>query len=137
MAGNEYAGYLPGTIPKFLCNLHNNYLTREPQSVTVCKTAGPLTGVKGIVSLSKAALPAGTVCNTMEASWSSTVLFEVYIDPDRCGKSCVCIDMCSMGVFAKVNGDVYPLNSHLCCSCFKCNEFCPHHAINTRWILKA
>ncbi|RPI38662.1 MAG: hypothetical protein EHM53_08370 [Methanoregulaceae archaeon] len=73
----------------------------------------------------------------MEVSWSSTVQFEVYIDPDRCGKSCVCIDMCSMGVFAKVNGDVYPLNSQLCCSCFKCNEFCPHHAISTRWILRA
>jgi len=99
--------------------------------------AGPLTAVCRTTSLSAAVLPAGTVCYTMEVSWSTTVLFEVYIDPDRCGKSCVCIDMCSMGVFREKDGVVYPWNSHLCCSCFKCNEFCPHHAISTRWILMA
>ncbi len=73
----------------------------------------------------------------MEISLPTTVQFEVYIDPDRCSSSCVCIDMCSMGVFVKKDGQVYPWNSHLCCSCFKCSEFCPHHAISTRWILRA
>ncbi len=73
----------------------------------------------------------------MEVSLPTTVLFEVYIDPHRCTTSAVCVDMCSMGVFVKRNGSVFPLNSHLCCSCFKCNEFCPHNAISTRWILRA
>lgn len=73
----------------------------------------------------------------MEISLPTTVLFEVYIDPHRCRMSGVCIDMCSMGVFAWVDGTVYPLNSHLCCSCFQCSEFCPHHAISARWILRA
>jgi len=73
----------------------------------------------------------------MEVSLPTNISFEVYIDPDCCRRSCVCIDMCSMGVFARVDGAVYPLNSHLCCSCFKCNEFCPHNAIKTRWVLRA
>jgi NAD-dependent dihydropyrimidine dehydrogenase PreA subunit len=73
----------------------------------------------------------------MEVSLPTTVLFEVYIDPDRCTTSAVCVDMCSMGVFVKSNGSVSPLNSHLCCSCFRCSEFCPHNAISTRWILRA
>jgi NAD-dependent dihydropyrimidine dehydrogenase PreA subunit len=99
--------------------------------------AEPLTSVCLTASYTVAGLPAGTVCPTMEVSLPTTVQFEVYIDPDRCRNSCVCIDMCSMGVFVKKDGNVYPWNSHLCCSCFKCNEFCPHHAISTRWILRA
>jgi NAD-dependent dihydropyrimidine dehydrogenase PreA subunit len=107
---------------------------RKPLSAVPFGPAGQLSGVY-IRFHKAAAITAGI--QTMEVSWSSTVQFEVYIDPERCGKSCVCVDMCSMGVFAKVNGDVFPVNSHLCCSCFKCNEFCPHHAISTRWILRA
>lgn len=43
-----------------------------------------------------------------------------------------------MGVFEEKGGQVYPYNSHICCCCcFKCNEFCPNHAISTRWILIA
>jgi NAD-dependent dihydropyrimidine dehydrogenase PreA subunit len=34
----------------------------------------------------------------MEVSLPTTVQFEVYLDPDRCTLSCVCIDLCSMGV---------------------------------------
>ncbi len=73
----------------------------------------------------------------MEISMPTTVQIEVYIDPDRCGNSCICIDLCSMGVFGILDGRTYPVNSQVCCSCFRCNEFCPHHAISTRWILRA
>jgi len=73
----------------------------------------------------------------LEVGPATTVLFEVYIDQERCKLSCVCIDLCSMGVFVRQKHRVYPEKSELCCSCFKCSEFCPEHAISTRWILRA
>ncbi len=80
----------------------------------------------------------------MEVGPSTTVGIEVYIDPDLCRKSRLCrtrhqcIDQCSMGVFVRVNGaGVYPEKSHLCCMCMLCNDFCPEHAICTRWTLRA
>ena len=73
----------------------------------------------------------------MEIYGPTTVLFEVYVDPDRCDNCGACIDLCSMGVFAMTPEGLYPLRSQLCCSCFKCNEFCPRNAISTRWIIRA
>ena len=73
----------------------------------------------------------------MEISAPTTINFEVYVDPERCTSCGICISMCSMGVFVKNRQGVYHERSQLCCSCFKCNEFCPAHAISTRWIVRA
>jgi len=73
----------------------------------------------------------------MEISAPTTILIEVYVDPGRCNNCGICITMCSMGVFANNGDGIYPERSQLCCSCFKCNEFCPRHAISTRWIVRA
>lgn len=80
----------------------------------------------------------------VEVGPATTVGFEVYIDQDLCRKSAdchhqhLCIDRCSMGVFARIHGNgVYPEKSHLCCMCMLCSEFCPAHAITTRWTLRA
>lgn len=73
----------------------------------------------------------------MEICVPTSITFEIYLDPDRCIQCGVCVDMCSMGVFTRNHEGIYPEKSHLCCSCFKCNEFCPEHAISTRWIMRA
>lgn len=73
----------------------------------------------------------------MEICPPTTVLLEVYLDPATCCRTRVCIDMCSMGVFVVDNDRVYPLNSQVCIGCFRCNDFCPSHAIHTRWIVRA
>lgn len=82
--------------------------------------------------------------DTLEVGPSTNVGTEVYIDPDLCKKShhCRtthrCVELCLMGVFVKVKGDgVYPEKSEICCMCFLCHEFCPVHAINVRWTLRA
>ena len=42
-----------------------------------------------------------------------------------------------MGVFDVVNGTVTPVRGYLCCTCLKCSDFCPTHAINTRRTVRA
>ena len=73
----------------------------------------------------------------MEISIPTTVSTEVYLNPDLCRNCGLCIDMCSMGVFANTDEGVYPLKSHLCIACFKCNDFCPENAITTRFVVRA
>jgi 2-oxoglutarate ferredoxin oxidoreductase subunit delta len=73
----------------------------------------------------------------MEISSSVSVYIEVYVDSSLCKGCGLCVDMCSMGVFSDNHAGIYPEKSHLCVACFKCNDFCPENAINTRYILRA
>jgi MinD superfamily P-loop ATPase len=80
----------------------------------------------------------------MEVGPAVSVGIEVYIDPDLCNssRSCrtsqKCVDLCSMGVFVKVKGNgVFSEKSNLCIMCLMCQDFCPEHAISTRWTHRA
>jgi energy-converting hydrogenase B subunit K len=61
----------------------------------------------------------------------------VYIERRLCSNCGICIEMCSMGVFGMVDGDVFPVRMHLCITCLQCADFCPTHAISTRWTVRA
>jgi formate hydrogenlyase subunit 6/NADH:ubiquinone oxidoreductase subunit I len=40
-------------------------------------------------------------------------------------------------VFGVVDDVVYPVKMHLCVTCLRCSDFCPAHAISTRWTVRA
>jgi hypothetical protein len=42
-----------------------------------------------------------------------------------------------MGVFDIIGESVSPVRSYLCCTCLKFSDFCPTHAITTRWTVRA
>jgi len=73
----------------------------------------------------------------LEISAPTTIAIEVYIDRNLCCDYRVCLEMCSMGVFGLVDKEVYPVKMHLCIQCLKCSDFCPAHAISTRWTVRA
>jgi len=70
----------------------------------------------------------------MEVSLPTTVQIEVYIDPDRCTMSCVCIDMCSMGVFEKKGRARVPVQQPDLLLLFQVQRVlpapCHHHAVD-------
>jgi hypothetical protein len=73
----------------------------------------------------------------MEVSLPTTITFEVYIDPDRCGKSLVCTDR-PMGVFQGKRWRGLPVEqSSLLLLVSSAIESCQQHAISTRWIVRA
>jgi len=66
-----------------------------------------------------------------------SLFIEVYVDPSLCIGCRTCIDECSMGVFEMDGDKAYAVHASVCIGCFKCREFCPNHAIQTRWIMRA
>jgi NAD-dependent dihydropyrimidine dehydrogenase PreA subunit len=66
-----------------------------------------------------------------------TLTIEVYIDKHWCCECGTCIGMCSMGVFDHLGKTFMPVRMHVCCTCLKCSDFCPTHAISTSWTLRA
>jgi NAD-dependent dihydropyrimidine dehydrogenase PreA subunit len=73
----------------------------------------------------------------LEISAPTTIAIEVSIDRNLCCDYRICLEECSMGVFELVDNEVCPVKMHLCCSCLKCDDFCPTHAISTRWTVRA
>jgi NAD-dependent dihydropyrimidine dehydrogenase PreA subunit len=73
----------------------------------------------------------------LQISAPATIAVEVYIDRQLCCDYRICLEMCSMGVFGVVDGVVYPVRMHLCITCLRCSDFCPAHAIGTRWTVRA
>jgi len=65
-----------------------------------------------------------------------SLVAEVWVDPLLCRGSGVCVAECSMGVFEIVKHKAYPTHADICIGCFKCLEFCPRHAISSRWIMR-
>lgn len=66
-----------------------------------------------------------------------SVFIEVYVDKPHCNGCGSCVDQCSMGVFRIDEEKAEPVQSQACIGCFKCLDFCPEKAIQTRWIMRA
>ena len=67
---------------------------------------------------------------------SPSLQMEIYIDLLFCNGCANCIDQCTMGVF-KMEGDQASVdNEYICVGCFKCQNFCPMSAIQTRIVMR-
>jgi NAD-dependent dihydropyrimidine dehydrogenase PreA subunit len=73
----------------------------------------------------------------VQISAPTTIAVEVHIDRQLCCDYRICVEMCSMGVFEVVDDVVCPVRMHLCITCLRCADFCPTHAISTRWTVRA
>jgi NAD-dependent dihydropyrimidine dehydrogenase PreA subunit len=66
----------------------------------------------------------------------AALFIDIWVDPGLCIGCGECVTQCSMGVFEMDGNNAFPMHREICVGCFKCLEFCPNHAIQTRWILR-
>lgn len=73
----------------------------------------------------------GAVCRLTSPWKLMRKVFKLRIDPDKCTKCGLCVQLCPVINFHQENGGI-PMIKNLCQSCMRCIAFCPVGAITTK-----